>query len=66
MEAVNQSNDFFSVQSTYAIAIVLPLLDAIAVGLRFYTRRRQNLPLQSDDWFILASLVSISVLNLIR
>ena len=63
MSTVNESDDSFSVQSTLAIAIVLPLLDAIIVALRFYTRKSQNLPLQSDDWFTLAALVDATVIS---
>ena len=41
-----------------AVAIALPILDAIAVALRFYTRRLQRLPLLIDDWLTVPALVS--------
>ena len=40
-----------------AAAIVLPVLDAGVVALRIYTRRKQKLPLQIDDWLIFPALV---------
>lgn len=40
-----------------AAAVVLPVLDVLVVGLRFYTRRRQRLPLQMDDWLTLPAAV---------
>ena len=45
-----------------AIAVLLPVLDIIAVAMRFITRRVQRLQLQTDDWLTLPALVC-AVLN---
>ena len=42
----------------YAAAIVLPLVSALAVALRFRLRLTQKVRLGPDDWAILAALVS--------
>ena len=39
------------------LAVILPLIDVVAVGLRFYARRKQRLPLQADNWLTLPALV---------
>ncbi|KAF2812872.1 uncharacterized protein BDZ99DRAFT_568176 [Mytilinidion resinicola] len=41
----------------YPVSIVLAILDVIAVGLRFYARRRQKQSLRIDDWLIIPALV---------
>ncbi|MCJ1396026.1 hypothetical protein MMC18_008913 [Xylographa bjoerkii] len=40
-----------------AVGIILPVLDAVAVALRFYTRRLQRLPLLIDDWLTIPALI---------
>jgi hypothetical protein len=40
------------------VAILLPLLDTIAVGLRFLARKRQGHSIQTDDWLTIPALVS--------
>ncbi|KAG9236839.1 hypothetical protein BJ875DRAFT_523745 [Amylocarpus encephaloides] len=42
-----------------AAAIALPILDAGVVALRVYTRRKQRLPLQVDDWLIFVALILV-------
>jgi hypothetical protein len=42
-----------------AACVILALLDVIAVGLRFWTRRKHRQPLKVDDWLILPATVSI-------
>ncbi|KAF2152228.1 hypothetical protein K461DRAFT_321274 [Myriangium duriaei CBS 260.36] len=44
-----------------AVSISLMTLSTIAVGLRFYTRRAQSLPLKADDGFALLGLVTYIV-----
>ena len=41
-----------------AANITLSVLAAVAVSLRIFARRKKALSLQSDDWTIVASLVS--------
>ena len=40
-----------------AMATVLPVLDILAVALRFYTRRKQRLPLKADDWLLIPAVL---------
>ena len=35
-------------------------LTAIAVGLRFYARKKQRVPFLADDWCMLVAVVSLS------
>ncbi|MCJ1356783.1 MAG: hypothetical protein MMC33_006779 [Icmadophila ericetorum] len=42
-----------------AAAVVLPVLDFIAVGLRFYTRRKQRVPILADDWITIPALILV-------
>ncbi|MCJ1405167.1 hypothetical protein MMC11_008393 [Xylographa trunciseda] len=39
------------------VGIILPVLDALAVALRFHTRRIQRLPLLTDDWLTIPALI---------
>ncbi|KAJ5570551.1 uncharacterized protein N7459_009981 [Penicillium hispanicum] len=41
------------------VGVLLPTLAAIAVALRFYSRRRLRVPLREDDWAVLASAVLV-------
>jgi hypothetical protein len=41
-----------------AAAIILPIIDVIAVALRLLARRKQRLKLQLDDWLAIPALVS--------
>ena len=43
--------------SILSVAIALPLLDTIAVLLRFCVRRRQRQSLLADDWLTVPALV---------
>ena len=40
-----------------ALAVTLPILDALAVALRFFTRRKQGVPLCVDDWLTVPALL---------
>lgn len=42
-----------------AAVTVLPIIDALAVGLRLYARRKQKLPLKLDDWLTIPALVCL-------
>ena len=42
-----------------AAAVVLPMVDIIAVALRFFTRRKQRLPIGIDDWLTIPALVRL-------
>ena len=42
-----------------AVAILLPILDIVAVALRFYARRKRRLPLGPDDWLTLPATVLV-------
>jgi hypothetical protein len=44
-----------------AAAIVLPILDVVAVFLRLYTRRKQGQPLKVDDWLTIPALVRFPI-----
>ena len=41
--------------SVIAVSVSLPTLASIALGLRFYARRRLRVPVKEDDWTVLAS-----------
>lgn len=43
--------------SVISTAIALPLVDTLAVLLRFHVRRKQRQPLLADDWLTLPALV---------
>ena len=43
--------------SVIAVGVLLPLLAASAVGLRFYARRTRHVGFGVDDWLVLGSLV---------
>ena len=43
--------------------VVMLVLSIAAVGFRFWGRKRAKLPLKSDDWLILISLVSLHTNN---
>ena len=43
--------------SLLSVAIALPLLDTLAVLLRFCVRRKQHQSLLADDWLTLPALV---------
>lgn len=45
--------------SVLALSITLPVIDIIAVGLRFHVRQKQKSRLEADDWLCLAALVNI-------
>jgi len=42
-----------------AVAIALPILDAIIVFGRLYVRRKQKLPLGIDDWLMIPALILV-------
>jgi predicted membrane-bound mannosyltransferase len=42
------------------VNIVLPLVAATAVALRFVARNKKRQPIQADDWTIVGALVSYS------
>ncbi|KAI1101770.1 plasma membrane protein Pth11-like protein [Jackrogersella minutella] len=45
-----------------AAGMVLSVVDIIVVGLRFWLRRRQRLPLRSDDWLMIpATLMTLGI-----
>jgi len=44
-------------KSKCAADVILPVLATSAVALRFIARKKQKVPLQGDDWFILAALL---------
>ena len=44
-----------------AAGAILPALGIVAVGLRFYCRRKQAGGLQTDDWLSVPGLVSIEL-----
>jgi hypothetical protein len=46
-----------SPEHTFAVAVALPVINAIVVILRFYTRRKQQWTLQIDDWLTVPALV---------
>ncbi|KAI0157915.1 hypothetical protein GGR52DRAFT_576885 [Hypoxylon sp. FL1284] len=47
---------------TVAVAIALIIVDIIAVGLRFWTRRVQRNPPRADDWLMIpATIVTIGI-----
>ena len=48
---------FVNPKSTLAIGILFLLLDIIAVGVRFFVRRRHNAQLKADDWLCFGALV---------
>lgn len=48
---------YASVGSIVTVAVALPLLDTLAVILRFLARKKQRVLLQADDWLALAALV---------
>ncbi len=41
-----------------AVSSSLIGLSSITVGLRFWARKRHNLPIMADDWLAVAALVS--------
>lgn len=45
-----------------AAAIILPIVDIIAVALRLFARRKQKLNFELDDWLSIPALVSVSSL----
>lgn len=45
---------------TIAAGAALSFLTAAAVGMRFWTRRRQNQPLKMDDWLVVPAAVRYS------
>lgn len=47
-----------SAQGLTALSSTLLGLSTIAIGLRFYARHVQKVPLKMDDWITLACLVS--------
>ena len=50
---------FVAMGGVLAVAIMFPLLDAAAVGARFYIRRSRKASYGKDDWTILGALVSL-------
>lgn len=40
-----------------AAAVVLPVIDAILVGLRFYSRHKRNVGYRVEDWLVAPALV---------
>ena len=46
-----------SLGSIVSIAVILPMLDILAVALRFVSRKRQRIPFEADDWLALAATV---------
>ena len=60
------SNSVVASSSSGVIAagVVWPLLCAIVVALRFYTRRIQGAKLLKDDWLIVPKLVRVMKPNL--
>lgn len=44
-------------EHSLAAAITLPMISSATVALRFYTRKKQKLPPQIDDWLTLPPLV---------
>ena len=49
--------------NTIALAIGVPLMNVVAVGLRFYGRRRQEAKFGADDWWALAGLILLIALG---
>lgn len=45
--------------STLALAILMPILGAIAVGLRFFARLRQKRGFGMDDWLVLSGILNV-------
>lgn len=45
-------------QHVIAAGVALSVLDALVVGLRFWTRRKQNTSLRVDDWLMVPAMVS--------
>ena len=39
------------------VAVMLPIVDTVAVASRFWVRRMKKAQLKSDDWTILVALV---------
>lgn len=57
--SATMAQDYQDYKATLAVAIVLPVLSAAAVGLRFYARRRQRINIGIDDWCTIPALVSM-------
>jgi len=49
--------------NTIALAIGVPLMNVVAVGIRFWTRRRQDSKIGIDDWWALAALILLIALG---
>jgi hypothetical protein len=45
--------------SVIAVGVLLPALASIAVGSRFYSRRKLGVSLKEDDWMVLVSMVLV-------
>ncbi|KAF4624982.1 hypothetical protein G7Y89_g13188 [Cudoniella acicularis] len=58
MAMTTEPNEHYYQLASYnlAAAIALPILDVIAVILRIYARKKQNLPLKLDDWLTIPAL----------
>lgn len=46
-----------------AASVALPVVDIIAVALKFRTRQFQKQPLKADDWLLVPATVSKSILQ---
>lgn len=46
-----------------AISILFPVLGIIVVGLRWYTKKRANLPLWIDDFLTIPALVRLLAIS---
>ena len=48
------------------LSILLPVITIVIIGLRFYARKRRQLPLLVDDWLVLGLWVSWPMNDLYR
>jgi hypothetical protein len=45
--------------SVVTVGVLLPTLASIAVGSRFYSRRKLGVSLKEDDWMVLVSVILV-------
>ena len=57
----NMSVDYIGPPLVLSASAILPSLCILAVGLRFYTRRKQREDLRLDDWLTVPALVTHAV-----
>lgn len=46
-------------RSVIAVGVLLPTVASVALGLRFYSRRRLRVFLKEDDWSVLVSCIFV-------